>query len=143
MGVAEFIRQPDSEGRYAERFTGSRSIFELFDLWSERTDPKQIALLSINHGRRIVAMHPAIIRPRTIEILTVGPRLFFAITVPDHPAGVVLLQNRLSEWPEASTNDRAMTEAFRREGKRRGVPLMDHIIIGNDCYYSFADDRRL
>jgi DNA repair protein RadC len=52
---------------------------------------------------------------------------------------VVLLHNHPSGNPEPSSADLAVTLRIRRLGDELGIILLDHIIIGDDCYVSLAE----
>ena len=45
--------------------------------------------------------------------------------------------------PEPSLEDRGLTALLKRAGEMMGVEVLDHVIIGRDGYYSFADKREL
>jgi DNA repair protein RadC len=55
------------------------------------------------------------------------------ICVHNHPSGGVV----------PSTQDREMTKELSAAGKLMEIKLVDHIIIGDDNYYSFADEALL
>jgi DNA repair protein RadC len=39
--------------------------------------------------------------------------------------------------------DDELTRGLHDAGKMMGIPLVDHIILGEESVYSYADDRRL
>lgn len=51
------------------------------------------------------------------------------VCVHNHPAGDI----------QPSTEDRAFTKELRRAAETMQLNVLDHIIIGEDSYYSFAD----
>ena len=52
-----------------------------------------------------------------------------AISAHNHPSGD----------PDPSSEDRALTARLRQAGEFLGIILLDHIILGHDRTYSFAD----
>ena len=50
----------------------------------------------------------------------------------------VLLHNHPSGDPAPSEEDAVLTRHLKKMGKIMGLPLVDHIVIGDKCYYSFA-----
>ena len=56
---------------------------------------------------------------------------------------VVCAHNHPSGSPSPSEEDKAFTRKIVEAGKTIQVKVLDHIIIGNDIYYSFADEGRL
>ncbi len=55
------------------------------------------------------------------------------ICVHNHPSGQI----------KPSDEDISFTRKLVDAGKTLGIPVLDHLIIGNDCYYSFADEGRM
>ncbi|MDD4294816.1 MAG: DNA repair protein RadC [Candidatus Omnitrophica bacterium] len=56
---------------------------------------------------------------------------------------VVCVHNHPSGDPEPSIEDVDFTKKLENAGNFLNIVLMDHIIIGDNCYYSFADNDRI
>ncbi len=52
---------------------------------------------------------------------------------------MILIHNHPSGDPSPSGEDRTVTEQIRQAGDLIGIPLADHIIIGDNAYYSFKE----
>ena len=97
------------------------------------------------HGVYLDGRH-RVLATRTISIgsLTaapVHPREVFAPAVRAGAAAVVVAHNHPSGDPRPSVDDRSVTERLRRVGELVGIELLDHVVVGEAAYYSFADDR--
>lgn len=55
---------------------------------------------------------------------------------------MILVHNHPSGDPTPSKEDEHFTESVRRAGEYIGLPLVDHIIIGDNCYYSFKEQGK-
>lgn len=55
--------------------------------------------------------------------------------------GIILVHNHPSSNPHPSDADIRQTSVLRDMASSCGVNLLDHIIISDDSYFSFADDR--
>ena len=53
---------------------------------------------------------------------------------------MILLHNHPSGDPQPSPEDRLLTMRLCETGKLLGIPLMDHIILGDRCYFSFREE---
>ena len=51
----------------------------------------------------------------------------------------VLLHNHPSGDPTPSQCDNDLTRILRKQGEIMQMPLLDHIIIGRNTYYSYTD----
>lgn len=69
----------------------------------------------------------------------IHPREVFAAAVSERAAAIVLVHNHPSGDPSPSPEDREVTERLRSAGGIVGIPVMDHVIIGNSAFYSFRE----
>lgn len=56
-------------------------------------------------------------------------------------SGVVLVHNHPSGNPTPSASDIRYTEKLKKSLQAIGISLLDHIIMADDCFFSFSDDR--
>lgn len=69
----------------------------------------------------------------------VHPREIFKRALLQNSANIILLHNHPSGDPAPSREDINITERIKRAGEIIGIKLLDHIIIGNDCYVSLKE----
>ena len=58
-------------------------------------------------------------------------------------ANIMFGHNHPSGDPQPSREDRALTTRLYQAGKLLGINVLDHIIIGLNTYFSFADEGLL
>ena len=73
----------------------------------------------------------------------VHPREVFASAIVNHAAAILVAHNHPSGDPYPSSEDRHLTRTLEEAGKTLGIPLMDHIVIGDGRYYSFREHGEL
>lgn len=119
------------------RIGSSRDLFAHYYplLRDLRHEVFKIILLDAKH---------AIIRDATVSVgsLTlsiVHPREVFTLAVRESAAAVIFLHNHPSGDPAPSQEDRLLTERLVSVGQLLGIAVLDHLIIGDDRYVSFAD----
>ena len=69
----------------------------------------------------------------------VHPREVFAPAVTAHSGSILVAHNHPSGDPYPSTEDRNLTRALEDAGNVLGIPLIDHVVIGDGRYYSFRE----
>ncbi len=69
----------------------------------------------------------------------VHPREVFKQAIAESAAAVVFIHNHPSGNPEPSAHDKRLTKRLRDAGDLVGIRVLDHIIIGRDCFYSFTE----
>jgi len=69
------------------------------------------------------------------------PREVFNPAIRESAAAVILVHNHPSGDPSPSEEDRELTRRLKKSGELLGIPVLDHIIIGDGKYLSFADKQ--
>lgn len=73
----------------------------------------------------------------------VHPREVFAHAVTAHAACILVAHNHPSGDPHPSDDDKHLTKVLKDGGDILGIPLVDHVIIGDRRYYSFREYGQL
>lgn len=76
----------------------------------------------------------------SLTLSIVHPREVFALAVRESAAGVIFLHNHPSGDPTPSTEDRRLTDRLVTAGEVLGIRVLDHMVIGDGRYVSFADE---
>jgi DNA repair protein RadC len=69
----------------------------------------------------------------------VHPRELYKTAILESAHCVIISHNHPSGNPKPSKDDVTLTKSIVKAGKIIGIPLLDHIIIGNNCYVSMAE----
>lgn len=75
----------------------------------------------------------------TVNASLAEPRELFIEALKKEAVSIVLLHNHPSGDPTPSREDILVTERIKVAGDYIGIRLLDHIIIGNNCYISLAE----
>lgn len=86
---------------------------------------------------------PQIISIGTVNGVGVHPRDVFAIAVRWNASSIVVAHNHPSGSHSPSKMDDELTHRLAEAGKMMGIPLIDHIILGGESFYSYADECEL
>ena len=79
------------------------------------------------------------VRVGTVNICCYSIADVFKAAILSNAVGILLFHNHPSGEPEPSKDDIQMTERVKEAGKLLGIKLLDHIIIGEDSFYSFKE----
>lgn len=71
------------------------------------------------------------------------PREVFHDAVRDSAAAIICVHNHPTGDPAPSPRDAEITRKLHATGQVLGISLLDHIILGESRYYSFADEGKL
>ncbi len=71
------------------------------------------------------------------------PMEIYRMAVLRGVASVIVVHNHPSGNPAPSSQDRAATKKLMESGEILGIKFIDHVILGRDEFYSFADSGNL
>jgi len=119
----------------------------------ELTDPEKVYKLIKNKLRDYSREHFYIIavnsRNYSIAEVSVGtlnaslvhPREAFTEAIKNHAASVIFAHNHPAGDPEPSADDLTTTKRLVEAGKILGIEVIDHIIAGDNRFYSFKSNN--
>jgi DNA repair protein RadC len=97
---------------------------------TDGTQQEEFWVFLLNTRHRIFALR--MISRGTIDASLVHPREVFRTAVAAGAAAIILAHNHPSGDPEPSTDDRAVSRQVAAAGKVLGIPVLDHVVVGND-----------
>lgn len=136
--LSEFAKRL-SKARACENlsFTCPSSIARYYmeDLRHERQEIMKLLMLNTK-SRLIREMN---ISKGTVNASLITPRELFIEALQNNAVSIIILHNHPSGDPTPSREDIQITERIRLAGELIGIELLDHIVIGNNCYISFCE----
>jgi len=75
----------------------------------------------------------------SVDLCPVDPREVFRAAIIMGASGVFLVHNHPSGDSSPSQEDAELTERVVEAGKLLGIPVIDHLIVVEDSFYSFAE----
>ena len=119
------------------RIRGPRDVHdrcapEMRDLGQEEF---RLLLLSTQHA----VTREVVVTRGVLDASVVHPREVFRIAIAENAAAVLLVHNHPSGDPTPSPEDRAVTKQLVEAGVVIGIPVVDHVIIGDGRFVSFVE----
>jgi DNA repair protein RadC len=142
QAVMEIARRYGSRPLFPGRpLTSSSDVFAHFhERLRDRKKEYFYAVLLDNKHRTI---REITVSEGTLTSSLVHPREVFGPAVRESAASVILVHNHPSGDPAPSREDDAITRRLVEVGALLGLAVLDHVIVGEKRYYSFADEGRL
>ncbi len=100
-------------------------------------------LLLVMFDRKNMFLGEEVVSVGTSNSSLVSPAEVFRCALRGRAEFIVLLHNHPSGDPYPSREDVKVTRRIRECGELMEIPLMDHIIIGDNRYYSFSREAGL
>lgn len=124
---AAHITSPGDGAKYLERLRYYQT--EVFVVLLLSTKNRVIKAVKIAAG----SLTSAVVHPREV----------FAPAVAAHCASILVAHNHPSGDPYPSSEDRNLTRALEAAGNVLGIPVIDHLVIGDGRYFSFKEHGEL
>jgi DNA repair protein RadC len=119
------------------RIRGPRDVYErcapaMRDLMQEEF---RVLLLNTQHG----VVRELLVTRGTLDTSLVHPREVFRAAVAEASSAVILVHNHPSGDPTPSAEDRDVTRQLAEAGRIIGIPVIDHVVVGDARYVSFVE----
>ncbi|AWW30161.1 DNA repair protein [Echinicola strongylocentroti] len=126
------------------KITSSKEAYEvLLENWDKTKLQfiEQFKVMLLNRSNRVLGV---------VDVSTGGtsgtvadPKIIFAAAVKSNSSGMILVHNHPSGNRFPSNADNNLTERMVNLGKLMELPVLDHIIVTSESYYSYADEGGL
>ena len=123
-----------------EEINGPEKVAAFTRKFLAEADREYLLVLSMDNARKLTAIE--VVSIGTVNATLAEPREIFKHAVLANAAGIVMVHNHTSGRCVPSEEDMATTRRIEKAGKILGIPLMDHIIVG-DGYFSFQTEGLL
>jgi DNA repair protein RadC len=134
-------RRKESEFTEKAKVSCSNDIYllmkpELMDLPKE-----EFWVMLLNRANRLIKKEQ--ISSGGISGTVADPKIIFKAALEQYASSVVLVHNHPSGNLKPSQADIDLTNKMKAAGKLLEIPVLDHIIFGDEGYLSFADEGML
>ena len=117
------------------------SVFRLYGRTMAAFNVEHMMLLMLDTKLKLI--REEIITKGTVNTTLVGPREIFVAALKHGAVSIVLLHNHPSGDPSPSREDDRITDRIASCGRMLNITLLDHMIMGDGCYYSYRDRGKL
>jgi DNA repair protein RadC len=119
----------------------SRDAFELMHPLIGDLAYEEFWILTLNRGNRI--RRSICVSQGSVSGTVADPKKIFKLALDDNASAVILCHNHPSGMLKPSQNDNLVTKKCRASGELLDLPVLDHLIIAGESYFSYADEGLL
>jgi len=131
-------RRNESETMTKFKITNSRDAFEIFHSVIGDLPYEEFWVLLLNKANKV--LQKVRISEGGVSGTVVDPKKIFKIAIDHHSSSLILGHNHPSGNIQPSDADHKITKKIKECGFLLDIAVLDHIIVGNEQFYSFADD---
>lgn len=134
-------RRRSAEALEKKKITSSRDVFDFFHGIFGDQNYEAFYILLMNRANKII--REIMISEGGFAGTVADPKKIFKIALDNSASSIILCHNHPSGNIKPSEADIRLTSKLRQAGEMLDLPVIDHIILGDDKYYSFADEGSL
>ncbi|HSV87266.1 MAG TPA: DNA repair protein RadC [Bacteroidales bacterium] len=131
-------RRQQSEILQRKTITSSRDVFEIMQPLLGYLTYEEFWIITLNRSNKV--KRTICISEGGIEGTVADPKKIFKLAIDDNASSVILCHNHPSGALIPSENDKNITRKCKEAGTFLDLKVIDHLIIANNEYFSFADN---
>ena len=134
-------RRGASEVVCKDKISTSRNAFEIFRSVLSDKPYEEFWIILLNRANKVIQKVQII--EGGISGTVVDPKKIFKIALEHHASGIILGHNHPSGAAYPSEADQKITKKIVNAGFLLEIAVLEHLIITDEGFYSFADDGAL
>lgn len=120
------------------KITGSKDVFNLMQPIIGDLSHEEFWVLFLNNSNKVLAKHQVSKGGMTATVVDV--RLLFKQALELFSVAIIVCHNHPSGKLKPSDADLQLTQKIKNAGTTLDIKLLDHLIITEKAYFSFADE---
>jgi DNA repair protein RadC len=134
-------RSRESESLLREKITSSKDVFEIMQSKLSGSRYEAFWILLLDRANKIISTVQ--VSEGGISGTVADPKKIYKIALDHHASSLILCHNHPSGNVQPSEADTRLTNKLQQAGNFLDMPVLDHIIIGEGNYFSFADNNKI
>lgn len=123
------------------KINSSIDVFHIMNPIIGDLEHEEFWVLFLNNSNKVLQKKQISIGGKTGTL--VDPRIVFRSALEFHATAIILTHNHPSGTLMPSESDKALTQKLKQAGMSLDIKLLDHLIITEKDYFSFADQAIL
>jgi DNA repair protein RadC len=131
-------RRKETETTKREKIATSANVYEIFKPVLLDLPHEEFWILLLN--RSSLVLKKELISRGGVSGTVVDSKIIFKTAIENLASSVILCHNHPSGNTKPSEQDIQITKKLKEAGRLLEIPVLDHVIVSETGYYSFADE---
>lgn len=131
-------RRKDAELIKKDKITTSKDVYDIMKPILLDLPHEEFWLLILNRANLVVKKE--LISRGGVSGTVVDTKIIFKAAIENYACSIVICHNHPSGNLKPSEADIRITKNIKEAGKLMEIPLLDHLIVSENGFYSFADE---
>jgi len=106
--------------------------------WENMSHVESFKVILLNRANKVLGVSK--ISTGGVAGTVADPKIIFQVALKANASSVILAHNHPSGNRQPSDNDKRLTMKLQTGGKTLDISVLDHLILTDSTYYSFADE---
>lgn len=134
-------RRKETEPSQKPTISSSKSAYEILSRFLSDIKHEEFWVLLLNRSNKVIGRHN--VSKGGVNGTIADPKIIFKYALDNLASALIIAHNHPSGNLSPSPEDLTITRKLVEAGKMLEIPVLDHIIVSDSGYYSFADEGRL
>jgi len=130
-------RRRDEETVDLKRITASKTVFDIMQPIIGELTHEEFWIIYLNNSNKVI--YKTQLSKGGMTGTVVDVRIVFKTALEHNAVGMILVHNHPSGTLIASEQDKQVTRQLKMAGHALDIKVLDHVIVTEHSYYSFAD----
>lgn len=137
LTIAELAKRYSSFKKEIKHISSAKDVFELYHERLKDEKQENFYVLMLNNKNYVIKEE--LISKGVLDSAIIHSREVFKPAIKNSSARIILVHNHPSGDPKPSEEDIKLTEKLVEAGELLGITILDHIIIGDEKYWSWKE----
>ena len=134
-------RRVTEQAQQKSQISTSTDAYDLIHSRMRDLTREEFWIILLDRRSKVIAIEE--IHIGGMSAMVVDPKIIFQKALERKASSVILSHNHPSGSPSPSMEDIRLTEKVKLAGGYIDIKVLDHIIVGEGAYYSFADEGKI
>lgn len=139
LTIAELTKRCNQVKKSKTKISSAKDVFDLLNDELKEKTKENFYVILLNTKNKILKIEKISIG--ILDATIIHPREIFKPAIKNSAARIILAHNHPSGDPSPSDEDLNITKKIMSIGELIGIEVIDHIIIGNENYWSYLESN--
>jgi DNA repair protein RadC len=134
-------RRNETETKAIETIMSSRDAYNMMHRHLIDLNHEEFWIILLGRSSKVLGKE--LISKGGLSGTVADPKIIFHIALQHQASGIILIHNHPSGNLKPSQSDISLTKKLSEAGRMLDIQIFDHLIIGDNGYFSFGDESLL
>lgn len=134
-------RRKLSEIKEKSKISGSRDVYRLMHPILADLPHEEFWIVLLNRANKVISSQK--ISQGGVSGTVMDTKLIMKAAIDQLASSIILCHNHPSGSKQPSNQDKSITQKLKEAGKILDIPVLDHVIVTDNGFYSFADEGEM